>query len=176
MTPASVFVDASAWLAFFNRRDAHHLEAREHMTRLLRSGTPLATSTWTTYEAITIARSKLGYGRARRIWRLVNDRRIIAMVRVDPTIEAAALKLFWRHRDKDWALSIARASPSWIASDAEQPSRTTTTSSRPASNAASRCSDEAGSRNLASLQHSVIGENRREGSKCSVLGPGPPCG
>lgn len=104
MTPASVFVDASAWLAFFNRRDAHHIEARAHLTRLLRSDAPLAASTWTTYEAITIARSKLGYDRARRLWRLVNDRRIISMIRVDPTIEAAALKLFWRYRDKDWGV------------------------------------------------------------------------
>lgn len=74
------------------------------MAGLLRSGTPLATSTWTTYEGITFARSKLGYGRARRLWRLVNDRRIISMIRVDPAIEAAALKLFWRYRDKDWGV------------------------------------------------------------------------
>jgi predicted nucleic acid-binding protein len=104
VTPTSVFVDASAWVAFFNRRDAHHAEARTHMTRLLRSSTPLATSTWTTYEAITITRSKLGYGRARRLWQLANDRRIISMVRVDPGIEVAAVKLFWRHRDKDWGV------------------------------------------------------------------------
>jgi predicted nucleic acid-binding protein len=104
VTATSVFVDASAWVAFFNRRDAHHSEAREHMTKLLRSGTPLAASTWTIYEAITITRSKLGYGRARRLWQLANDRRIISMVRVDPGIESAALKLFWRYRDKDWGV------------------------------------------------------------------------
>ncbi|MFQ5667593.1 MAG: type II toxin-antitoxin system VapC family toxin [Candidatus Binatia bacterium] len=104
MTPASVFLDASAWVAFFNRRDAHHAQARGQMARLLRSGTPLATSTWTTYEAITITRSKLGYGRARRLWRLANDRRIITMIRVDPDIESAALKLFWRYHDKDWGV------------------------------------------------------------------------
>lgn len=104
MSSKSVFVDASAWVAFFNRRDAHYIEAREHMTDLLRSGTPLATSTWTTYEAITIARSKLGYAPAQRLWRLANDRRIMAMVRVDPGIESAALKLFWRFRDKGWGV------------------------------------------------------------------------
>jgi len=102
--PAIVFVDASAWVAFFNRRDAHHIEAREHLRELLRSGTPLATSTWTTYEAITIARSKLGYGSARHLWQLVNTRRIISMIRVDPAIESAAIKLFWRYRDKDWGV------------------------------------------------------------------------
>ena len=71
----SAFVDASAWVAFFNRRDAHQAEARETMERLLRTGAPLATSTWTTYEAITIVRSKLGYGRARRLWQMANNRR-----------------------------------------------------------------------------------------------------
>ncbi len=104
MTPTSVFVDASAWVAFFNRRDAHQVEARETMARLLRIGAPLVTSTWTTYEAITIVRSKLGYGRSRRLWQMANDRRIVTMVRVDPAVEAAALKLFWRYRDKEWGV------------------------------------------------------------------------
>jgi predicted nucleic acid-binding protein len=102
--PTSVFVDASAWVAFFNRRDAHQTQAREQMTALLRSGIALVTSTWTTYEAITIVRSKLGYGRARRLWQFANNRRIISMIRVDPRIESAALKLFWQHRDKDWGV------------------------------------------------------------------------
>jgi hypothetical protein len=62
-------------VAFFNRRDAHYIEAREHMTDLLRSGTPLATSTWTTYEAITITRSKLG-----RTAKSRNVVRVIALV------------------------------------------------------------------------------------------------
>lgn len=104
MTPTSVFIDASAWVAFFNRRDDHQTEARETMARLLRSGTALATSTWTTYEAITIVRSKLGYGRARRLWQMANNRRIVTMIRVDPGIESAALKLFWRYRDKEWGV------------------------------------------------------------------------
>ena len=100
----SAFVDASAWVAFFNRRDAHQVEARETMERLLRTGAPLATSTWTTYEAITIVRSKLGYGRARRLWQMANNRRIVTMIRVDPGGESAALRLFWRYRDKEWGV------------------------------------------------------------------------
>jgi len=47
VTPTSVFLDASAWVAFFNRRDAHQVEARETMTRLLGTGAPFATSSWT---------------------------------------------------------------------------------------------------------------------------------
>ena len=104
MTPSGVFVDASAWVAFFNRRDANQVEARETMARLLRTGAPLVTSTWTTYEAISIVRSKLGYGRARRLWQMANDRRIVMMIRIDPGIESGALKLFWRYRDKEWGV------------------------------------------------------------------------
>lgn len=74
------------------------------MERLLRAGAPLATSTWTTYEAITIVRSKLGYGRARRLWQMANNRRIVTTIRVDSEIESAALKLFWRYRDKEWGV------------------------------------------------------------------------
>lgn len=62
MIPTSVFVDASAWVALFNRRDAYQTEAREQMTALLRSGTALATSTWATYEAIT-SRTVFAYDR-----------------------------------------------------------------------------------------------------------------
>lgn len=99
-----VFVDASAWVAFFNRRDAHHVEARQGFADLLRAGTPMATSTWVTYEAITIVRSRLGYGRARRLWQFATNRRIVTMVRVDAATEVAALRLFWRFRDKDWGV------------------------------------------------------------------------
>ena len=38
------------------------------------------------------------------MWQMANNRRIVTMIRVDPGIESAALKLFWRYRDKEWGV------------------------------------------------------------------------
>lgn len=63
-----VFVDASAWVAITNRKDRYHDEALRVYHHLLRSGTPLITSTWTAYEALTIVKTKLGHNQAERLW------------------------------------------------------------------------------------------------------------
>jgi uncharacterized protein len=63
-----VFVDASAWVVIANRTDRVHDEALRVYHRLLRSQTPLITSTWTAYEALTIVKTKLGYNQAEKLW------------------------------------------------------------------------------------------------------------
>ncbi len=35
---------------------------------------------------------------------MANNRRVAVMIRVDPAIESAALKLFWRYHDKAWGV------------------------------------------------------------------------
>ena len=97
-----VFVDASAWVAITNRTDRVHSEAPRIYHRLLRSQTPLITSTWTAYEALTIVKTKLGYSQAEKLWQRMLQPSVTILIKVDERIEAEALELFWSYRDKDW--------------------------------------------------------------------------
>jgi hypothetical protein len=99
-----VFVDASAWVAITNRTDRVHDEALRVYHRLLRSQTPLITSTWTAYEALTIVKTKLGYNPAEKLWQRMLRPSVVTFIKVDERIEAGALELFWSYRDKDWGV------------------------------------------------------------------------
>ena len=59
---------------------------------------------WTAYEALTIVKAKLGYGQAERLWRRIQRPSVVELVTVDERIEAEALDLFWRYKDKDWGV------------------------------------------------------------------------
>ena len=99
-----VFVDASAWVAITNRTDRVHGEALRIYHRLLRSQTPLMSSTWTAYEAVTIVKTKLGYSQAERLWQRMLQPSVVTLIKVDEGIEEEALGLFWSFRDKDWGV------------------------------------------------------------------------
>jgi len=99
-----VFVDASAWVALTNRRDRNHQEAVQIFRRLLESSTLLITTTWTSYEALTIVKSRLGYSQAERLWDRVKSRAVVDLIWIDEPIERESLKVFWRYKDKMWGV------------------------------------------------------------------------
>lgn len=100
----TVFVDASAWVAITNRKDRFHDEALRVFRRLLQSRTPLITSTWTAYEALTIVKTRLGYSHAEQLWERMQRPSVVELVAVDERVEAEALELFWQNKDKDWGV------------------------------------------------------------------------
>ncbi len=99
-----VFVDASAWVAVTNAKDRYHDEATRVYRRLLRSAVPLITTTWTSYEALTIVKARLGYNQAALLWQRMQRPSVVDLVAVDERIEAEALELFWEYKDKDWGV------------------------------------------------------------------------
>ncbi len=99
-----VFADASAWVAITNTKDKHHTEAITIYRHLLQSAVPLITSTWTAYEALTIVKTRLGYSQAERLWQRIQRPSVVDLVTVDESIEAEALELFWKYKDKDWGI------------------------------------------------------------------------
>lgn len=101
---APVFADASAWVAIANRSDRYHAEAIRAYQSLLRDQTPLVTSTWTVYEALSIVKTKLGYHQAGRLWERICRPSVVSLIKIDERIEAEALQLFWRYRDKSWGV------------------------------------------------------------------------
>ena len=95
-----VFVDASAWVAITNRKDRNHKEAIQIFRSLLESSTLLITTTWTTYEALTIVKSRLGFNQADRLWDRIKARALVDLVWIDQRIEQSALELFWLRGQK----------------------------------------------------------------------------
>jgi len=100
----SVFVDASAWVAVVNRRDQYHPTASALYQQLAQEKALIITSSWTTYEALSITKTRIGIGQAEHLWQMVNDPEATQFVPVDSEIEAAALDLFFHYRDKDWGV------------------------------------------------------------------------
>jgi hypothetical protein len=99
-----VFVDASAWVAITNRKDANHKKSVQIFRRLLGSSTRLIATTWTAYEALTLIKSRLGFSQAERLWGHFQARTLVDLVWIDAKIEEEALELFWRYRDKTWGV------------------------------------------------------------------------
>ncbi len=107
-----VFVDASAWVAITNRKDRNHKEAAQIYRRLLESRTLMITTTWTSYEALTIVKSRLGFRQAERLWERIKSRAVVDLIWIDEKIEGAALQLFWRYKDKRWGVvDCSRSQP-----------------------------------------------------------------
>ena len=100
----SVFVDASAWVAIINRRDAHHQMAATLYRRLVSDKVPLFTTNWAAYEALSILKGRVGYEAAERLWSVLNDVRLVRLVRVGRALEERGLEVFFRYRDKTWGV------------------------------------------------------------------------
>ncbi len=64
----------------------------------------LITTTWTTYEALSIVKSRLGFSQAERLWERINSRAVVDVVRIEEQTEQAALGLLWRYKDKKWGV------------------------------------------------------------------------
>lgn len=96
----TVFVDASAWVAIINRKDQYHLPSVQLYRELVSGYTPLVTTTWTAYEALTIIKSKVGPEEAEELWKRLNTPQLIDLLRVSEDAERLGLDRFLRYKDK----------------------------------------------------------------------------
>jgi uncharacterized protein len=99
-----VFVDASGWIAGANHRDAHHGAARPILDACFAQDIRVITTTWTAYEAMSLLKSRIGIDGAAELWALLTNPEAVELIRVTDEIEAAALDLFFRYRDKTWGV------------------------------------------------------------------------
>lgn len=100
----AVFVDASAWVAIVNRRDAHHKAAVDFYAELLTARALLFTTNWTAYEALSLLKGRVGPEAAKRLWQILGDVRLVRLVRVGKALETQGLKMFFEYGDKTWGV------------------------------------------------------------------------
>jgi predicted nucleic acid-binding protein len=100
----STFVDASAWIATVDESDQNYERAQRIYRELLANKTPLTTTNWTAHEAIILTKSRIGYSQAFTLWERITASKLVTLVRITEEIEAVALNIFWRYRDKTWGV------------------------------------------------------------------------
>ncbi|WP_338835351.1 hypothetical protein [Neomoorella thermoacetica] len=55
----------------------------------------LFTTTWVAYEALSLIKSRMGYKKTLELWEVLNNQRLVKLVRVSRIMEEAGLKIFF---------------------------------------------------------------------------------
>jgi len=100
----NIFVDASAWVALYHKKDKHHQTAWAIYEQLLNEATKFLTSNWVAYEAITILKTRASYDAAKSLWDILQDVELFDLVHINEALENEAVALFWRYEDKKWGI------------------------------------------------------------------------
>lgn len=95
-----VFVDTSAFIALDDRSDSRHADAKDFYDALTASDR-LFTSNYVVDEAITRFRYAVGHHAAVRFAEAILGSRLYEILYVDSDVEAGALQVLKRFRDKE---------------------------------------------------------------------------
>ena len=99
-----VFIDSGGFLAVMDRDDQFHPAARDIAARLDANAAPLYTSNYIVDEACTLIRARTNHAMAAKFLRFLKASRI-TILRVTPSIEAEAERIFLRYTDKDFSFT-----------------------------------------------------------------------
>lgn len=99
-----VFIDASAWIALYHRRDSNHKKAWETYEQLLDEEKIFLTTNWVSHEAISIIKSRASYGAAKILWDILKNQELSEVVYINKRLEEQAIDIFWRYQDKKWGV------------------------------------------------------------------------
>lgn len=97
-----VFVDTSAWYAYFDNSDTDHAAAVEFMNN---SSSPLITSNYIVDETLTLFRTKVGHSQAVTIGKQFFAERLARLVRITERDEQTTFKLFSEYDDKNFSFT-----------------------------------------------------------------------
>lgn len=99
-----VFIDASAWIALYHKRDKYHKSDWLTYEQLLNRSRKFLTTNWVVYEAITILKSRASYEAAKTLWDILQDPELSQVVHIDRELENKAVDIFWSYQDKRWGV------------------------------------------------------------------------
>lgn len=97
-----LFVDTSAWCAYFNRTDPDLGRIRPHLADF---DGRLVTSNFIFDETITFCATRLGHPQAVQAGVVLKNPHVVDLVRVTPEDEEAAWSLFLKRPDKHYSFT-----------------------------------------------------------------------
>ena len=89
-----IFVDTSAWLALYDRRDQNHRTAREVAEYLRGERVPLVTTDYVFDETVTIVRMRVGHGEAVALGESLLKSSVVELVEVEKNLRRKAWEIF----------------------------------------------------------------------------------
>ena len=107
-SPGSIFVDTSAWKAFYDEKDDMHGEARDFMKAVAAKEVPvrlLVTSDYVMDETLTLVRFAHSHAKAVEFANAVSTSRAIRLFFAGEETFNKALAMFIEHHDKPWSFT-----------------------------------------------------------------------
>lgn len=107
-SPGTVFVDTSAWKAFYDENDDRHREARSFMESVAAKRLPVrlfVTSDYVMDETLTLVRLAHSHAKAVEFANTVSSSRAARLFFVGEDLFNKALTMFIEHRDKLWSFT-----------------------------------------------------------------------
>jgi predicted nucleic acid-binding protein len=105
MAAREVFLDTSILYALIDRRDMHHVSARDLVGRLVRGNRLLITTDYIVTEAVNLANARAGHHVARRILHLIDQSSGIRMEWIGSLRFEATKAFFRRHSDHGYSFT-----------------------------------------------------------------------
>lgn len=100
-----IFVDTSAWCAFFNAGDQHHDWAKNAWQELGTQHGELVTSDYVLDETITLLRNRCGFAAAKEAGEKLQASEILTRLFVDQRHFQLAWEWFKKYRDHDFSFT-----------------------------------------------------------------------
>jgi len=100
-----LFVDTSAWVAYYDVSDRWHAAAREAMTSLLNQRVTFVTTDYVLDETITLLLYHAGHEQALTFGDMVQRSRHVKLIWIDANTWERAWRLFKQYDDKVWAFT-----------------------------------------------------------------------
>jgi predicted nucleic acid-binding protein len=105
MAKRDVFVDTSGLYALVDRKDSHHVAAREAVGRIVRTGRRLVVTDYIVSEAVTLAKVRGGSHVAVRVLDLIEQSAGIRLEWVGASRFDAVKAFVRRHADHDYSFA-----------------------------------------------------------------------
>jgi predicted nucleic acid-binding protein len=100
-----LFVDTSAWAAYYDLDDQWHTAAKEAMASLVNTRVTFVTTDYVLDETITLLLHHAGRRQALAFGDAVQDSRQVKLVRIDASTWKEAWQLFRDYDDKIWSFT-----------------------------------------------------------------------
>ncbi len=94
-----IFVDTSAWLALYDKKDQNHKTAKEAAKYLKNKKIPLITTDYIFDETVTIIRMKVGHKEAVNFGNFLLRSKVVNIIEVNKMFKKRAWDIFVKYKD-----------------------------------------------------------------------------